>query len=61
MRKLIASVMSALFIIGGTTVIAASPAEAAGKCMSRSEYRHIHHGQSQRKVRRILDGQRGKV
>ena len=45
MRKTVASILAAVALAGGTTVVAAAPAEAAG-CATRADFSHIHKGMS---------------
>jgi hypothetical protein len=52
---------AAAAIGAATLVLVPASADAAPLCVSRSEYRHVHNGQSQAQVTRIFHGQHGKV
>jgi hypothetical protein len=59
MKKTIASFVTAAAVMTGVGVTAAAPAEAAGRdCVTRGEFRHVHHGDSRARVSRVF-GYRG--
>lgn len=51
----------ALAVAGVAVPGLTTPASAAGKCVSKAEYRHVHMGMTQKRVRHVLHGYRGKV
>jgi hypothetical protein len=60
LRKFTAAALigaAGLVIVPGFT----TPASAAGQCVSKAEYSHVHKGMTQSQVRRKLHGQTGKV
>jgi hypothetical protein len=58
MRKLAASSLAALAVVGGVSVVHAPAAEAAG-CATKREFRKVHRGMTQMRVTRIF-GIRGR-
>ena len=60
MRKIAASSLAALAVVGGMSVVQAPAAEAAGRhCVSKPEYRKVYRGMSRHRVERVFDTRGG--